>query len=189
MSPLLAAELDRLREVFASVDRPFPQETGATGEQLRALEAATGLAIEPDLAALWRRMNGSGRKLVFAVRSDEDTPLALLSTEGAAEFWSWSEEPDDDRQVDQEPPRDARIRHACLSHPKWLPFAEFNGGGTVVYCDTDPGPGGTVGQVIVYQHDPDGLYYVAESVAAFVRHSNEVLRRNAQEFIGDDWDL
>ncbi len=185
MRPLLAAELDRLRAIFASVECPFPQTPGATDEQIQALEAATGLAIDRDLADLWRLMNGTGQETVFAVRSDEETPLVFLSTEGAAEFWSWSEEPDDHLRVDQDPPRDARIRHARLAHPAWLPFAEFNGGGTIVYCDTDPGAGGSVGQIIVYQHDPDGLYYVAESVAAFVRQSNEIVQRDPNEFIGE----
>lgn len=83
----------------------------------------------------------------------------------------------------QTPPRDRRIAHSAWVHPRWLPFAEFNEGGTTVYYDADPGPGGAVGQVIVFQHDPDGIYYIAEDVAEFVRASNALLAADLEELI------
>jgi cell wall assembly regulator SMI1 len=42
---------------------------------------------------------------------------------------------------------------------------------------------GRAGQIIVYQHDPDGIYYVAPDLVSFLRLSNELLREEAEEYI------
>ena len=183
MSPALTTELERTRALFASVGRPFPNGPGATPEQVRQLEQTTGIAVGPDLAALWSVMDGAGGEKVFAVRSDEVTSVNFLSTDRAAQFWRVSEDEAGASLPEQDPPRDSRIAHAAWTHPRWLPFAEFNEGSTTVYYDADPGPGGTIGQVIVFQHDPDGIYYVAEDIAAFVRASNNLLAADPEELI------
>ena len=64
---------------------------------------------------------------------------------------------------------------------EWFPFAEFNGGSTMILFDPAPAPRGTYGQIIVYQHDPDAVYYVAENTAAFLRQSCGILRNCLQE--------
>ena len=60
-----------------------------------------------------------------------------------------------------------RIAEGFLHHNKWFPIAEFNGYSTSVYFDAGPSPCGKHGQIIVYQHDPDANYYVAENVLEF----------------------
>lgn len=184
MSPALAAALDQTRSIFASVNHPFPTVPGASESAIRAITDATGIHVGDDLAALWRLMDGSNQEKVFAVVSDVPTPVNFLSTDRAIEFWKNSLDLDDEELIiHQKPPRDARIRHGVFSHPRWLPFAEYNEGGTTVYYDTDPGPGGREGQIIVYQHDPDGIYYVASDLASFVMLSNELLSEDPHDYI------
>ncbi|QJY49100.1 SMI1/KNR4 family protein [Pseudonocardia broussonetiae] len=50
----------------------------------------------------------------------------------------------------------------------WWPLAE-DGGGNVLVVDTDPAPGGTVGQVVVAGPDEDERRVLAPGVAAYLR--------------------
>ena len=184
MTDALAAELARTRAVFDSVEHPFPEQTGATEAELQRVEDETGITLAGDLADLYRLMDGSDYEKVLAVRSDELTALNFSSLADALSLWrATSEIAEAERELDREAVPDGRIRHAAWANPQWFPFAEFNAGSTSVYYDADPGPGGTVGQVIVYQHDPDGVYYVAPDFLSFLRMSNELLAANAQECV------
>lgn len=53
-------------------------------------------------------------------------------------------------------------------HAGWWPLAE-DGGGNVLVVDTDPAPGGTVGQVVVAGPDEDERRVLAPGLAAYLR--------------------
>lgn len=54
-------------------------------------------------------------------------------------------------------------RRLCFSH------CMNNGGTSMLYLDFDPAPGGSVGQVVRYLHDPDSYAVIAPSVDAYLQ--------------------
>lgn len=53
-------------------------------------------------------------------------------------------------------------RRLCFSH------CMNNGGTSMLYLDFDPAPGGSVGQVVRYLHDPDSYAVIAPSFDAYL---------------------
>lgn len=54
-------------------------------------------------------------------------------------------------------------RRLCFSH------CMNNGGTSMLYLDFDPAPGGSVGQVVRYLHDPDSYVVIAPSFDAYLQ--------------------
>ncbi|MCK6231722.1 SMI1/KNR4 family protein [Stenotrophomonas indicatrix] len=54
-------------------------------------------------------------------------------------------------------------RRLCFSH------CMNNGGTSMLYLDFDPAPGGNVGQVVRYLHDPDSYAVIAPSFDAYLQ--------------------
>jgi len=57
----------------------------------------------------------------------------------------------------------AMSRRLCFSH------CMNNGGTSMLYLDFDPAPGGSVGQVVRYLHDPDSYAVIAPSFDAYLQ--------------------
>lgn len=57
--------------------------------------------------------------------------------------------------------------HAVYTRAAWWPFAE-DGGGNALWVDTDPPPGGTVGQVLVAGPDEDERRVLAPDLATYL---------------------
>ncbi|HKP70815.1 MAG TPA: SMI1/KNR4 family protein [Pyrinomonadaceae bacterium] len=159
--------------------------TSVSGDAIANAEARIGLTFDPSLKELWEFTNGSNNQTWFAVVSDELTPLSFPSFEESVESWSWHLPYDEttyaEWNVDDE--RDPRIQPNYIRHRLWFPFAETNGFSTSVLFDADPVDKGDYGQIIVYQHDPDAIYYVAQDFLEFFRKSNELLEANAKELL------
>jgi cell wall assembly regulator SMI1 len=174
----MEAILERYGQDFLRAD-PVSSET------LQHIEARTGIALDEDVRAFFTYSNGSQNETCAAVISDELTPLAFPTLEDALDAWSWFEPYDAAVYEEWDDPdateRNPRIQPAHLHHRLWFPLAEFNGYSTSVYFDADPTPQGVPGQIIVYQHDPDGVYYVAESFLAFLTASNDLLEARGAE--------
>src|SRR5262249_43135964 len=140
--------------------------------------------------ALYSLTNGLPNTCL-AVQTDELTGCSLASVPEAVAWWNeWL--PDDERIHRQfwgegnergEPGRDARIQPDYFVHKLWFPFAEFNGWSTAAYFDADPTDHGTYGQIVVYQHDPDAVYFLAPNVLEFLRQSNDRLEKHADELL------
>ena len=152
----------------------------ATEDQLSELENVTGISIHGGLRELWLLSNGAQyRKYgtpAFGVYTDEAVPCNFFSIQQSIKAWrevQWG----DFNGYEQETPRDSRIKPGW-SNPRWLPFAQFNGYGTVVYYDADPAIDGQIGQIIAYQHDPDAIYWLANSFGEFFEKSNQLLLTN-----------
>lgn len=62
--------------------------------------------------------------------------------------------------IDADLPMGQRL---CFSH------CVNNGGTSVLYLDFDPAPGGTVGQVVRYLHDPDSYRVIAPGFDAYLQ--------------------
>jgi cell wall assembly regulator SMI1 len=187
VKPELLKEIKRLEEIFESNGLDFVPRDGARAELIAEVESSIGLTFDANLKDLWTFANGSGDPW-FAVFSDELTPCAFSSVEAALECWSW-DLPYDDTTYGEwniaQLGRDERIQPNYLRHRRWFPFAEFNGFSTSIIFDADPTEIGTYGQIIVYQHDPDAIYYVAQDVLSFFKSSNDLLEINARELFLD----
>jgi cell wall assembly regulator SMI1 len=197
MNNLLKQEFEKLQALFRSVNRPFPKVIGATGADFERVYQTTGIQLSGGIVDFYKEMNGSGREEILAVFSDEPTLCQFNSTDFALYIWGASEPNIDEyyRELqkawdgcEQDPPRDVRIKKGLWANKLWFPFADFNGGATKVYWDADPASTGWVGQIIVYQHDPEGIYYAAPDFETFLKSSNELLVKNRREFLERTFD-
>src|SRR5438309_379908 len=192
MNPYLEVELKRLREILATVDLDLKTRPGATPAEIESVEHKLGIRFDDDLRAFWQFSNGAESQDWFAVRSDEVTGCQFASLDESMKAWGWFT-PYDQAVYDEWRnirPTDPRIRPDFLHHRLWFPIAEFNCFSTAVYFDADPAPSGRHGQIIVYQHDPDAVYYVADTFLDFFRQSNELLAANLTEtyFLADEFE-
>jgi len=192
MTPEVESELTKLRTTLATVGLDLRTRPGATEAQLLEFERKLGVRFDDDLRSLWKFSNGADGQDWFAVHSDEVTGCAFASIERSMEAWEWFA-PYDQAIYDEwrnERSADSRIRQGMLHHRLWIPIAEFNGFSTAVYFDADPAPTGNYGQIIVYQHDPDAVYYVGSGFLEFFRRSNQTLAEKLTEifFLGDEFE-
>ncbi len=182
----LKIEVERLKFILESNGLNFNLSKGTTVENIAQVELKIGVKFDDDLKDLWLLTNGSDNELWFVVFSDQLTPCSFSPIEDALECWSWFEPYDKvtyEEWSDFENERDSRIQPVFLHHRLWFPFAEFNGYSTSIYFDANPTETGKYGQIIVYQHDPDAIYYVAENFLSFFKKSNDLLEANVKEFL------
>lgn len=169
---------------------------GATDEDLQRLRAQWPQVPE-SLLALLSRVDGThyreypgGEVCVLMLGSDVgDYPYYLRSI---AQIFEDQQQWDDsirsiyEEWLDEEPeilgegidgdlPMNRRL---CFSH------CMNNGGTSMLYLDFDPAPGGSVGQVVRYLHDPDSYAVIAPSFDAYLQ---ELIDRD-YAFIDQDED-
>jgi internalin A len=186
MRPELTREVERLRNILLSHGLEFSLCEGAKPGEIAKVESEVEITFDADLRDFWQLTNGSDNETWFAVFSDELTPCVFPSIEDARECWSWFLPYDEsfyEEWSDVSVERDMRIQPKYVHHRLWFPIAEFNGYSTSVYFDGDPTGRGKYGQIIVYQHDPDDIYYVGESFMDFFKRSNDLLEAHAQELL------
>jgi len=178
MTTELTNEIERLKSILASHGIEFKPCDGARPADIKKVEDEVGIQFDSDLKDFWQFTNGSGREKWSAVVSDQLTPCRFISVAEGREYWSWFLPYDkgvyEEWSADS-PNRDERIRPDILHHRLWFPIAEFNGFSTSVYFDADPSEKGKYGQIIVYQHDPDAVYYLADNFLDFFKRSNDML--------------
>lgn len=184
----LQIEIDRLEKILRSNDLEFTLSAGSTIAEINKVEKQIGFTLDQDLKDLWLLTNGSNHELWFAVNSDEIIPCSFPSLEYSFEHWSaflpYNNPTYEEYKLDRNE-CDERIQNTLI-HEFWFPLAEFNGFSTGVIFDADPTNKGTYGQIIVYQHDPDGIYYVAENFLSFFKKSNDLLEKNFKEIFALD---
>ena len=174
----LSGLVARLREDDAP---QWAHVQGASGDDLQRLR--TQWPQVPDsLLQLLSRVDGThyreypgGEVCVLMLGSDVgDYPYFLRSVEQIFEdrrqwddsirsiYEEWlDDEPDIlGAGIDGDLPMNRRL---CFSH------CMNNGGTSMLYLDFDPAPGGTVGQVVRYLHDPDSYAVIAPSFDAYLQ--------------------
>ena len=183
--------LRKMRELVEAArgDQPhWPH--GADRSRVQDAERLAGIALDEEARALFETMNGSARAQCVIVTTDEMTACGLLSLDDAIGFLPppttipWTTPFHFKGRVVKPDPR----VQPCLSHPKWFPIAETNGGSTLVFFDGAPAPAGRLGQIIAYQHDPDAVYWIAPSVSAFLAGSNALLEIHGSSLILGGYD-
>jgi cell wall assembly regulator SMI1 len=155
----------------------------ATGADLQGLESETGIEVIGGLRDLWLLANGSEYHRygtpTFCAITDGVIPCGFYSIEEALEKWRDPESEEDFDGVEEDPPRDPRIKAGWVN-PRWLPFGDFDGGSTMLYFDADPASRGRHGQILAYQHDPEAIHLLSGSFDRFFWKSNLLLRWSPQ---------
>ncbi|WP_405154264.1 SMI1/KNR4 family protein [Paenibacillus sp. FSL K6-0108] len=154
---------------------------GVTNEQLDAFEQEHGIRLPSDFRAFYKRKNGSGYgfKVLYPSLEEgrETEPFYLLSLEKIQKGHSTLVENRLDDYYTEEEIRelDPRIK-PYLFQKKWITFGMLGGGSLCLMFDFDPTEQGTYGQIIMYIHDPDFVYYVAGTFTELLEQSNRNLR-------------
>jgi len=153
---LLAELLDHVAELLP--DYRDSLEEGYAPAQLAALlqpfEARIGTRLPPAYYALYEQFDGDSCGLAFGWFF---TSLGRAAVRQQGDEAGWYASPDNPDQVQ---PRSHSSRR--------LPIAE-DYGGSVIYLDYDPAPGGTPGQLILLLRDnPTTIYSVAPSLTVFL---------------------
>ncbi|CAM4521807.1 SMI1/KNR4 family protein [Paenibacillus xylanexedens] len=154
---------------------------GVTDEQLDAFEREQGIRLPADFRAFYKRKNGSGYgfHVLYPTleKGRESEPFYLLSLEKIQKEQSTLVENRMDDYFTEEEIRelDPRIK-PYLFQKKWITFGMLGGGSLYLMFDFDPTEQGTVGQIIMYVHDPDFVYYVAGTFTELLEQSNRNLR-------------
>ncbi|MGM1046825.1 MAG: SMI1/KNR4 family protein [Bacillota bacterium] len=189
----LMAELDELLEDKVSEDlkdlhRSYKLRKGASEESLDQFEKKFGVKLPDDFRGFYGLKDGSGYAFHILYPGDEQdeefTPFYLMSLEEMEETKSYFCERDErlDEYYSKEEisKLDPEIK-PFLFHKRWFPFASMAGGSLYLMLDFDPAESGDYGQVIVYVHDPDFIYYVAKSFTELLKESNHNLKTNIEE--------
>ncbi len=186
----LKAEWQRLERVLKGFGLPVDPLPGVPDAELDAWERAFGLSLDRDLRDLYRFTRGSRSSTPWlCVRTDELALLTLMDPKESLEFAGVQplavEEEDRIEWQGRRLNSDPRIA-PFLRHPKWLPFAEFNGLGTALMLDGAPGSSGTAGQLIAFQHDPDSLWWQAASFLELFARSNALYAEHGTMLLEDE---
>lgn len=130
----------------------------ASEPTLAEVESLLGFPLPSDLRETYLIHDGSEKNWILEFGS-------LLSLDGVAEQWTMM--------------RDAMVHfEGEVSSPTgpikpvhwstgWIPITD-NGGGDPVCVDCDPAPGGTVGQIIKFNHEVGPEYVIAPSLHAWL---------------------
>lgn len=179
------AEFDRLSRIFERIGHPLKKAPPASAALLGSVVAITGIDVDESLRELWQISNGSRRYYWFADGDDHAfTPHEFLSIKQVLASWQafapydealYAQWHDDESWGN----RDPRIQRHFLRHSRWLAFAEFNGGSEMLQFDADPTPQGHRGQIILYSHDPDGIFWRGPDFLSFFKQSNDLLEELA----------
>ena len=187
MASSIAQQVERLRLIFASRGFSMPLAQPATPAQIETLEAETGIALDDGLREFYALSDGSVGHSWLAIESDEPTPCELPSLAECLQAWrQWLPYDEATLLAQWGPPeagRDRRIRPEAFVRRGWLPIAEFNGGSTTLFFDADPATGGTRGQIIVYQHDPDAMFWRARTFEEMFEQSNALMEQHFEELM------
>ena len=149
--------------------------SGASEEEIQALEEIFGIRLPSDFKALYSYKNGSKYfSILPCVIDQRDLTFSLMSLpeiETCKKYFQnrdalLTEFPDYFSSQDLENMHDSRIK-PYLFNKKWLPFAQYCDS-CYLMLDFDPDREGQEGQIICYIHDPDEIIYVAENLTELI---------------------
>lgn len=154
---------------------------GATKEQLNVFEQHFQIKLPEDFKAVYKYKNGTGYMSLIWPQEGFYRGYRLLSLQEMSEIKSYFQNenhkmiefPDviDEKKLQQ---LDERIK-PYLSCEHWFPFAEY-ANALYLMLDYNPGPKGTVAQIICYVHDPDFIYYIAPNITEALKLTEAVIK-------------
>ncbi len=186
MNPALKKEIDRLLALFESHGRPLTPKPMESDEPFHLMEKTTNIVLEPDVKDFYRFFGGRDAAEILTVEIAGPTLLMFRDLLGATnDEWDGTG-PRRPATTYDVPPRDPRIQPDVSSHPGWFPLGRVQLGATSVMYDDAPTPLGRKGQIISFEHDPDEVFFVADSFVDYLRVSNDLLESEWQELFPDD---
>lgn len=154
---------------------------GATEEQLNVFEQHFQIKLPEDFKAVYKYKNGTGYMSLIWPQKGFYRGYRLLSLQEMSEIKSYFQNenhkmiefPDviDEKKLQQ---LDERIK-PYLSCEHWFPFAEY-ANSLYLMLDYNPGPKGTVAQIICYVHDPDFIYYITPNITEALKLTEAVIK-------------
>lgn len=143
----------------------------ATEAEIAKLEAYFGVALPGAARDMYEDANGQSTRLPGVLVGMIMLPIE--SVIGEAIEWAAVDNADFPASgFSSAPPGAIQLMY---TNPRWLPLFD-TGGGNHVGLDFDPGPRGTVGQVINFGRDQDDKTVLAESLEHFLLDCIERLR-------------
>ena len=149
----------------------YQEISGASEEEIAALEEKFEITLPDDVKELYSYKNGSKYLSILPCLIDErDMAFCLLSLQAIEKTKHYfqnrgtllTEFPEYFTGEDIEKMKDSRIK-PYLFNKRWIPFAEYCDS-CFLMLDFDPDKEGKEGQILCYIHDPDEVVYVAESL-------------------------
>ena len=149
----------------------YQEISGASEEEIAALEEKFEITLTDDVKELYNYKNGSNYLSILPCLVDErDMAFCLLSLQAIEKTKHYfqnrdtllTEFPEYFTGEDIEKMKDSRIK-PYLFNKRWIPFAEYCDS-CFLMLDFDPDKEGKEGQILCYIHDPDEVVYVAESL-------------------------
>ena len=149
----------------------YQEISGASEEEIAALEEKFGITLPDEVKELYSYKNGSNYLSILPCLIDErDMAFCLLSLQAIEKTKHYfqnrdtllTEFPEYFTGEDIEKMKDSRIK-PYLFNKRWIPFAEYCDS-CFLMLDFDPDKEGKEGQILCYIHDPDEVVYVAESL-------------------------
>ena len=151
---------EHLPEVLADLN------PGARIGEIGSLETKIGVELPNSLRKFYQWRDGQQSELEAGFFYG----LEWLSLEGIYLEWkTWSELFDEgfaEMEGEWESFHRGKIKEVYINK-QWIPFAS-DGGGNHLAIDLDPGPQGTVGQIINFGSDEDTKYVLAEDFESFL---------------------
>ena len=149
----------------------YQEISGASEEEIAALEEKFEITLPDDVKELYSYKNGSKYLSILPCLIDErDMAFCLLSLQAIEKTKHYfqnrdtllTEFPEYFTGEDIEKMKDSRIK-PYLFNKRWIPFAKYCDS-CFLMLDFDPDKEGKEGQILCYIHDPDEVVYVAESL-------------------------
>lgn len=149
----------------------YQEISGASEEEIAALEEKFEITLPDDVKELYNYKNGSNYLSILPCLVDErDMAFCLLSLQAIEKTKHYfqnrdtllTEFPEYFTGEDIEKMKDSRIK-PYLFNKRWIPFAEYCDS-CFLMLDFDPDKEGKEGQILCYIHDPDEVVYIAESL-------------------------
>lgn len=168
-----------IRQLFAE----YQHREGASEESLDLFEKEYGVRLPGDFRTFYQGKDGSGYGLHVLYPGDAEagrcTPFYMMSLEEIREtkqyFCEVDEKLEEYYSAEEISQLDPEIK-PYLFHKPWIPFATIAGGSLYLMLDFDPTEEGTSGQIIMYVHDPDFVYYLTPTFTDLLSMSNRNLK-------------
>lgn len=168
-----------IRQLFEE----YQHREGASEKSLDVFEKEYGIRLPGDFRTFYQGKDGSGYGLHVLYLGDADagrcTPFYLMSLEEIREtkqyFCEVDEKLEESYSAEEMKQLDPEIK-PYLFHKPWIPFATIAGGSLYLMLDFDPSEEGMYGQVIMYVHDPDFVYYLTPTFTDLLSMSNHNLK-------------
>lgn len=160
----------------------YQDKKGASEDRLAAFETEMDVRLPEDFREFYKCKDGSGYAFHILypgnAETEECTPFYMMSLDEIREtkqyFCERDEKLSEYYSAEEISKLDPEIK-PYLFHKPWIPFATMAGGSLYLMLDFDPSEQGSYGQIIMYVHDPDFVYYITDTFTNLLKDSNRNL--------------